>query len=58
MVPGSKLYYFVDTVLHELLHNCVGGHLEHPELDAKYGRPDAGTLVSDFRHSDCGTGPK
>jgi RHS repeat-associated protein len=58
MVPGSKLYYFVDTVLHELLHNCVGGHLQHPEWDAKCGRPDPYSLVSDFRHSDCGKGPK
>ena len=41
--------YMVRNVVHELAHNCVGGHDEFMESgESEYGRFDPGTIAADF----------
>jgi RHS repeat-associated protein len=48
----NNLSLFAHTLLHELLHNCVGGHLR-PYGDPDLQRPDADYLAGDYLRN-CG----
>ncbi len=44
--------YMVRNVVHELAHNCVGGHDESGRLgESQYGRFDPSIIASDFINS-------